>query len=296
MWRSSWTLRVGKMANKNSKSAMRAATEGHRPRNTGRRNMALGVAGTVVGLLAGSSAYAAPAAADSDQLVEITVTAQRHVENDQKVPISVAPITPDDSLNAEAVSTDMLAQLVPGIQMGHEINSATTFIRGIGPNSNGTGEESSVAVYLDDIYIPDGNASIFQLSAISGIDVLKGPQGTLFGRNARCGVVQVHTKDPTFDPGADLEGGYGNYGTFTGSIYATGKVIDNVASNLAVWISDQRHGWGHDVTTGQDAFTADNCGVRNKWLSPPTSGTRILFSGNFAYTRSEVGLGYNQIP
>jgi iron complex outermembrane receptor protein len=262
------------------------------------RNMALGAACGVVGLFAGSSAYAdsADAAADSDQLVEITVTAQGHVENAQKVPISVATITPDAALNAGAVSTDMLAQLVPGVQMGHEIDSATTFIRGIGPNSNGTGEESSVAVYLDDIYIPTGNASIFQLNAISGIDVLKGPQGTLFGRNATGGVIQVHTKDPQFEPSADFEGGYGNYGTLTGNAYVTGKVIEDVASNLAVYITDQQNGWGHDVVTGQEAFTAEDWGIRNKWLWTPTSSTRILLAGNFAYTRGEVGLGFNQIP
>jgi iron complex outermembrane recepter protein len=124
--------------------------------------VALGAACAVVGLLAESPAHPDPAdaATDSDQLVEITVTAQGHVENAQRVPISVAPISPDAALNAGAVSTDMLPQLVPGVQMGHEIDSATTFIRGIGPNSNGTGEESSVAVYLDEIYIPTGNASI----------------------------------------------------------------------------------------------------------------------------------------
>ena len=260
--------------------------------------MALGAACTVVGLLSGSSAYADPAdaAADSAQLVEITVTAQRHVENDQKVPISVAPITPDDALNAEAVSTDMLARLVPGVQMGHEINSATTFIRGIGPNSNGTGEESSVAVYLDDVYIPTGNASIFQLNAISAIDVLKGPQGTLFGRSATGGVIQIHTKDPQVDPSAVFEGGYGNYSTFTINAYVTGKVIEDVASNLAVYITDQQHGWGHDVVTGQEAFTAEAWDIRNKWLWTPTSSTRILLAGDFAYTRGEVGLGFNQIP
>src|SRR5260221_270302 len=297
MWRSSWTLHVGNMANKNSKSAMRTATEGHRPGNTGRQAMSLGAACTVVGLLAGSSAYADPAdaAADSDRLVQITVTAQRRVENAQKIPISVAPITPDAALNAGAVSTDMLAQLVPGVQMGHEIDSATTFIRGIGPNSNGTGEESSVAVYLDDIYIPTGDATIFRLNAISGIDVLKGPQGTLFGRNATGGVIQVHTKDPQFDPSADFEGGYGNYGTFTGNAYVTGKVIEDVATNLAVYIADQQNGWGHDVVTGQEAFTAEDWGIRNKWLWTPTSSTRILLAGNFAYTRVEVGLGFNQI-
>ena len=277
---------------------MRATAEGQRPRKPGRRNSALGAACSVVGLLASSSAYADPAdtAADTDQLAEITVTAQRHVEDAQKVPISVAPITPAAALNAGAVSTDMLAQLVPGVQMGHEINSATTFIRGIGPNSNGTGEESSVAVYLDDIYIPTGDASIFRLNAISGIDVLKGPQGTLFGRNATGGVIQVHTQDPQFEPSADFEGGFGNYRTFTGNAYVTGKIIEDVASNLAVYISDQLNGWGHDVVTAQEAFTAEDWGIRNKWLWTPTSSTSVLLAGNFAYTRGEVGLGFNQIP
>jgi iron complex outermembrane recepter protein len=277
---------------------MRAATKGHCASIIGWRNVARGAACTVVGLLAGSSVYADPAdtAADRDRLVEITVTAQRHVENAQKAPISVVPITPDVALNAGAVSTDMLAQLVPGVQMGHEIDAATTFIRGIGPNSNGTGEESSVAVYLDDIYIPTGDASIFQLNAISGIDVLKGPQGTLFGRNATGGVIQVHTQDPQFDPSADFEGGYGNYGTFAGNAYLTSKVIEDVASNLAVYITDRQNGWGHDVVTGQEAFTAEDWGVRNKWLWTPAPSTRILLAGDFAYTRGEVGLGFNQIP
>src|SRR6202042_1450196 len=128
----------------------------------------------------------------------------------QKVPISVAAVTPDAARNAGAVSTDMLAQLVPGMQMGHETDATTTFIRGIGPNSNGTGEESSVAVYLDDIYIPTGDASIFQLNAISGIDVLKGPQGTLFGRNATGGVMVHHTKNPYSDDSVALEGASGH--------------------------------------------------------------------------------------
>src|SRR5580704_16715109 len=235
------------------KSAMREASERHRPGRNGFPRIALGVACTV-GLLAGPSANSdtAAAPADNDPLVEVTVSAQRHEESPQTVPISLTQITPGAALNGGAVSTDMLAQLVPGVQMGREIDSATTFIRGIGPNSNGTGEESSVAVYLDDIYIPSGNASIFQLNAISGIDVLTGPQGTLFGRNATGGVIQVHTKDPQFDPSADFAAGYGNYNTFAGNAYVTGKVIEDVASNLAIYITDQQDGWGHDVATGQE--------------------------------------------
>jgi outer membrane receptor protein involved in Fe transport len=118
----------------------------------------------------------------------------------------------------------------------------------------------------------------------------------VFGRNATGGVIQVHTKDPQFDPSADLEGGYGNYSTLTGNAYVTGKVIEDVASNLAVYITDQQNGWGHDVVTGQEAFIAEDWGIRNKWLWIPTSSTRSLLAGDFAYTRGEVGLGFNRIP
>jgi iron complex outermembrane recepter protein len=65
---------------------------------------------------------------------------------------------------------------------------------------------------------------------------------------------------------------------------------------LAVYITDQQNGWGHDVMTGQEAFTAEDWGIRNKWLWTPTSSTRILLAGTFAYARGEVGLGFNQIP
>ena len=167
---------------------------------------------SVPGLFMGSHAYA-QATQTNGQIEEVTVTAQRRVENVQRVPIPITAISADAAIKQGALKTDQLAASVPGMTMGHEINSATTFIRGIGPNSNGTGEESSVAVYLDDLYIEDGDASIFNLNAISGIDVLKGPQGTLFGRNSTGGVVQVRTKNPSFDTGADVEVGYGNYNT-----------------------------------------------------------------------------------
>ena len=117
------------------KSAMREASERHRPGRNGCPRIALGVACTV-GLLAGPSANSdtAAAPADNDPLVEVTVSAQRHEESPQTVPISLTQITPGAALNGGAVSTDMLAQLVPGVQMGREIDSATTFIRGTSTN------------------------------------------------------------------------------------------------------------------------------------------------------------------
>ena len=177
------------MTRKDSKSLVRSPF-GRRLGKATQPNPVVAVVCFAIGLLAASAAYSDPA--DNAQLAEVTVTAQRQVQDVQKVPIAVTAITPNEALQTGAMRTDQLAELVPGMQMGHEINAATTFIRGIGPNSNGTGEESSVSVYFDDLYIVTGNAAIFSLNAISGIDVLKGPQETLFGRNSTGGVIQVH--------------------------------------------------------------------------------------------------------
>ncbi len=252
----------------------------------------------VPGLLAGSHANAqqtVPEAAPG-QIETVTVTAERRAENIQKVPIPITAVSADTAAKEGVLMTDQLADAVPGMVFGHEINGATAFIRGIGPNSNGTGEESSVAMYLDDLYIEQGDASIFNLNDIDSVQVLKGPQGTLFGRNATGGVIQVLTKNPTDTPAGDLQVGYANYATTTGNAYFTGGVTDNLAANLAIYGSNQQDGWGRDIYTGQPSFTSEDWGIRNKWLWTPTSTTTVLLSASFMYTRGEVGLGFNQVP
>jgi iron complex outermembrane receptor protein len=258
--------------------------------------MALLAASSAAGFFSVTHAYAQLASESSGQIEEVTVTAQRRSENIQKVPIAIAAITPEMAVKMGALKTDQLAATVPGLVFGHEINSATAFIRGIGPNSNGTGEESSVAVYLDDLYIEQGNAAIFQLNDIDNIQVLKGPQGTLFGRNATGGVIQVNTRNPDSTPEFDAQIGYGNYNTFTANGYISGGLTDNLSSNLAIYGTNQADGWGRDVVTGAKAFTEEDWGIRNKWLWTPTSTTRILLSAGHTYTRGEEGLGFNQIP
>ena len=231
------------------------------------------------------------------QIEEVTVTADKRAENAQNVPVSITAVTPKQAVDFGAFQSDHLNQLVPGLQIQHELDSTTTFIRGVGPNSNGTGEESSVAVYLDDLYIEQGDASVFSLNAISGIEILKGPQGTLFGRNATGGVIQVFTRDPSFTPSLDAHIGYGNYDTKAGDLYATGSLIPGVlAANLALYEYDETAGWGRDVLTGERAFTSEAWAARVKFLLTPTATTRVLLSLNHFYTRGEEGLGLNQVP
>src|SRR5208282_5106743 len=118
-----------------------------------------------------------------------------------------------------------------------------------------TGDEPSVAFYVDDVYIPAGNASVLNFSSIESMEVEKGPQGTLFGRNATGGVIQVFTKNPTATPELDVGLGYANYDTDSGNLYASGALADTLAANFAVYGSEQHNGWGRNVTTGRPTFT-----------------------------------------
>jgi iron complex outermembrane recepter protein len=230
-----------------------------------------------------------------DQIEQVTVTAQGTPENQQVVPISITDVTAETAVKQGALKTDDLTASVPGLLYFHEANGATPFIRGIGANSDGIGEENSVATYIDDLYIPQSAAAIFPLNDIEGIDVLKGPQGTLFGRNATGGVIQVHTRDPSFTPSTNIEVGYANYMTASADGYVTGGITDNLAANLAIYGSKQQNGWGHDVTTGAQAFTAEDWGIRNKWLFRPAPSTTVLLALSHDYVRSEVGMGFNQV-
>jgi len=135
-----------------------------------------------------------------------------------------------------------------------------------------------VATYVDGVYIGSVNAALFELNNIDHIEVLKGPQGTLFGRNATGGVIQIITKDPTPTPSADLRAGYGNYSNTVGSFYGTTGLGDTLAVNLAAYGRNQADGFGHDLVTGQSTFTHHDLGGRTKALWTPIDGTRVTLS------------------
>ena len=137
------------------------------------------------------------------QIEEIVVTAQRREENQQQVPISISTATAAVLESAGVQSTDELGLFAPGLTIQRQIGSVLPYIRGIGnPNTSG-GQESAVAMYVDGIYYAQLPSTNFSLNNIERIEVLKGPQGTLFGRNATGGLVQIVTRDPE----ADFNGG-----------------------------------------------------------------------------------------
>ena len=152
-------------------------------------------------------------------LEEIIVTAQRREERLQDVPIAVAAVTAEALRNNGIDTTRDLPQMVPSVQFTRSGASGLLFVRGVGTTNAAVGEESSNAVYVDGVYLADLAQAINNFNNVERIEVLKGPQGTLFGRNATGGLIHIITREPGQQFVASGEIGYSNYDTYSGRGY-----------------------------------------------------------------------------
>lgn len=239
----------------------------------------------------GTPTTATPSAADqpAGALREIVVTAQRRGENLQKVPIAVNVVTGAQLSQRGADSINTLSAAVPNVSTTGSFNS-NVYIRGIGANSASSNNEPSVATYVDGVYMPS-NIGLrgFPFNNIQRVEVLKGPQGTLFGRNATAGVIQFITPDPKHEFSADLSAGYANYNTISTSDYVTGPISNTVAADLAVLYENQMHGWGYNPNFHTDINKHRTAAVRSKWLYTPNDTSRVTFEADYSRYRSDGG-------
>jgi iron complex outermembrane receptor protein len=213
---------------------------------------------------------------------EIVVTAQRRRENPQDVPITIEAFSAQALETSGVTNAADLAHVVPGMTMPTSAGYTLPHLRGVGITAIGPGIENSVALYVDGVYRGSSSSDALALNNIASVEVEKGPQGTLFGRNATGGLIQVATKDPQAGPlSGSAEMGYANYQTTSGSLYLTGG-SDLIAGDVAVKASHQNQGWGVNIATGQDVNATDlDLSVRSKWLIRPTSSTKLTVIFDF---------------
>ena len=229
------------------------------------------------------------------QLQEVLVTAERRSENAQTIPTAVTTLSSDELAHSGVVGTISLSQAVPGLMFMQSANTATPFIRGVGSTITSVGAEGAVSTYVDGVYIASLNAAVFELNNVERVEVVKGPQGTLFGRNATGGVVHIITRAPSFTPSADLQLGYGNFEMANGNFYGTTGLGEHVAVDFAAYGRNQADGWGTDLTTGESAFTRHDAGARSKLLWLPGERTRLTLSMDYNRARNQDGLAYHLI-
>jgi outer membrane receptor protein involved in Fe transport len=244
----------------------------------------------LVGLAQVPVALAQDSGAAEDEpgtLDQIIVTAQKREEALQDVPVVVTALSETMLEDNGVRDIKDLATIVPGLTVTSTQSEAQTTarIRGIGTVGDNAGLESSVGVVIDGVYRPRNGVGFGDLGELERVEVLKGPQGTLFGKNTSAGVINVVTKRPTYQQSAEAEITVGNYGAFGVSGSYSDAISDNIA--FRVFGAKRKRDGFLDVSTGagprQDREDQDQNfhTFRGQLLIEPTDTLDILLSADF---------------
>src|SRR5690606_34568293 len=191
------------------------------------------------------------APASAHQIEEVIVTAQRREQALQDVGAAVTAV---DSARLESQRIETLEDLqmiVPSITLGNDFNMAKLFIRGVGANTSTTGSETGVAMHVDGAVISRAEAQLTSMFDLERVEVLRGPQGTLYGRNAVGGSVNLITRKPTSEFEGYARATLGNFDQLDLEAAFSGPLTDRVLGRLAVK-SDSHSGFGVNPVTGRD--------------------------------------------
>ena len=240
----------------------------------------------LVGVIA-SSVLGAPTAPAADtpesSLAEVVVTAERREERLQDVPVSVTALSTKELQSKGIQNTLDLAQVVPALTLTSDAGATQVRLRGVGTTNFGPGVENPVAMYIDGVYIASTSGAFFDLANIQRVEVLKGPQGTLFGRNATGGLIQVITPDPSNTFTGLVRAGYGNYQTATVDAYVSGPIANMLAADLTVHYAAEGQGWGRNLHTGDYVNRLnDDLIVRSKVKFEPSDDIKFILAGDFS--------------
>ena len=229
---------------------------------------------------------------------EVVVTAQKRAQKSQNVPIVISSFSAKNLAQSGISNVMELNQFVPGLNIGVGGSSVVSpFLRGVGNDVTTIGNEASTAIYIDDVYIPRLLAAFLQLSDVSRVDVLKGPQGTLFGRNSSGGLIDIITKNPSLtEYQAEGSIAYSNYNTTTESLYVSAPLTDRIAVDLSVYHSFQGDGWGKNLTTGNPQGYDDPTIIRSKLIYNVTNNFKITASFDYSFDKNNIGETGNLVP
>ena len=221
----------------------------------------------------------------SDSLTEVVVTAQRRFERLQDVPLTVTAVSGETLAAAGVTNIQDLNLVVPGLSVNNEVGFAITHLRGVGSTAIGPGIENPVAVYVDGVYYASAQSSLFDFLNVDNVEVLKGPQGTLFGRNATGGLIQITTAEPTQATRVDVDLGLANYQTGKADLYVAGGMTTDLAADIAVQVGGAGEGYGRNFYNGAEVYRNDLAfDSRSKWVWTPSDATKITAAFDFSKT------------
>jgi len=218
----------------------------------------------------------------SNEIEEIITTATKTEKTLQEVPVAVSVISADEIDKANVVDAFDLMQVVPSLDTRQYQSSknAAFFIRGFGNGSNNNGVEPSVALFVDGVYRSKMQSRISDLPMVERVEVLRGPQSTLFGKNATAGVINIITKKPSFENYGKISTSFGNYNSRKLRGYYTGPLSESIAYSLSV-DNNEADGHAKNNVTGNDTNNRDRYSLRADLLIEASDDLEIRITADY---------------
>ena len=232
-------------------------------------------------------------APNNTQLEDVVISSRRRTESAQDVPIPISVIGGTRAEDAGAFNVNRLKELVPTVQLyASNARNTTLNIRGLGSTFGLTndGVDPGVGFYVDGVYYARPAATALDFIDIERVEVLRGPQGTLFGKNTTAGAFNITTRAASFTPGANLELSYGNLGFVQAKASVTGPLSKKLAARVS-FTGTQRNGTFFNVHTQLPINDINNIGVRGQILYTPSENVNITVIGDIS-DQKPTGYGW----
>jgi len=245
--------------------------------------LSVGVAALSLGVA--PQALAADTPSDGTQIEEVVVTAQRRAENIQDVPVSVQAVSAAQIQREGVKQTADLARITPNVTIAlpsGEGSQPNITIRGIGLNDYNSNNAGPNGVYVDDVYISAPAAQTFGLFDVQQIQVLKGPQGTLYGRNTSGGALVFTSRRPTDSLSADVHAEYSSFNTYQIQAGVGGPIADGLTGRLA-FVVNHSDGFMKNLDTGDHENGTDNQAVRLQLQYAPTDDLKVSLISSYGH-------------
>lgn len=233
---------------------------------------------------------AAAQAQDAGGIEEVVVTAQKRAESAQDVGISITAFTGETLSQKGVLTAEDMAALTPGLVVTQNAATGvpTYTIRGVGFNDYSTAASSTVGLYVDEVSIPYTVASRGAVFDVERVEVLKGPQGDLYGRNTTAGQINFISRKPTKEFESALRLGYGSYQAADLEGYVSGPFSDSAQGRLSVKVTNWGKGWQKSVTRPGDRLgKKDVVALRGQVNFDFAEGTSLLLNAHYVKDKSE---------
>ena len=236
-----------------------------------------------------SSGANAPADAASSSIEEIIVTAQRRSEPLQKVPVAVTALTGESLAERGITDVPGIVSSVPNLNLGEDLGAARVTLRGVGLENTAAASEGSIALYENGVFASRPINVLASFYDVDQVEVLRGPQGTLYGRNATGGSINIMTREPTQELSGYFNLTGGNYGRVDSAGAVSGAIVPDVLAVRLAFQTQNHDGYGTNIDTGDDIDNLNTRAVRGTLVFTPNDRLTVDIKGDYFNERDNSG-------